>query len=78
MGLNLLKFLINPVINLKNYIEYVDFNKNMVNLTILFNKFKYHFLNRFMLLYIQTEKIFNYFEKFENMIHYVFNEVLEY
>lgn len=32
MGLKLLKFLINPIINQKNYIEYLEFNKNMTNL----------------------------------------------
>ncbi|CAD8189140.1 unnamed protein product [Paramecium pentaurelia] len=43
-----------------------------------FFKFKYHFLNRFMLLNIPTEKMFNSCEKIENMRPYVLNEILEY
>ncbi|CAD8071152.1 unnamed protein product [Paramecium sonneborni] len=43
-----------------------------------FFRFKYHFLNRFMLLNISTEKMFNCCEKIENMRPYILNEILEY
>ncbi|CAD8114189.1 unnamed protein product [Paramecium sonneborni] len=43
-----------------------------------FFRFKYHFLNRFILLNISTEKMFNCCEKIENMRPYILNEVLEY
>ncbi|CAD8151074.1 unnamed protein product [Paramecium octaurelia] len=55
MGLKLLKFLINPIINQKNYIEYLEFNKNMANLKSKISQgylqqlIKDHFLNPYVL-----------------------------